>query len=75
MSASAGQSVLALAVDAGGPCTPQLDPEHWLVWIEPGLSAFPPPQASKKGALAMAHASPLEMAYMLLSPCWPELRL
>ena len=68
MSASAGQSVPAVAVDVGGPCTPQLDPEHWFALIGPGSSDFPPPQAIKNGTLAMAHASHFELAYMLLSP-------
>jgi hypothetical protein len=69
MSAVAGHNGVALALEVGGPCTPQLDPEHWGALIAPGSLALPPPQAMRNGAMAMAIAKPRVMAYdMLLSP-------
>jgi hypothetical protein len=69
MSAVAGHSALVFEPVGGGPCTPQLDPEHCGELIVPGLSALPPPQAMRNGAVAKAIAKPLVMACdMLLSP-------
>src|SRR5258706_61599 len=69
MTAFAGQSAAAPAPCAGGPCTPQLEPEHCEELMGPGLSALPLPHATSNGAVAMATAMPLKMAYdMRLSP-------
>jgi hypothetical protein len=69
MSAVAGHSAVVPAFEVGGPCTPQLAPEHCVELIGPGLSALPPPQAMSNGAVAMAIAKPRVMACdMLLSP-------
>jgi hypothetical protein len=69
MSAVAGQSAAAVPFEAGGPCTPQLEPEHCGELIGPGLSDLPPPQAIRKGVVAIAIARPRIMASaILLSP-------
>src|ERR1700758_2005368 len=39
MSAVAGHNAVVPAFEVGGPCTPQLEPEHCGALIVPGLSA------------------------------------
>jgi hypothetical protein len=68
ISAVAGQSD-ADVPEAGGPCTPQLAPEHCGALTAPGSPALPPPHAMSNGAVANANVRPRVMACaMLLSP-------
>ncbi|WP_254223651.1 hypothetical protein [Burkholderia multivorans] len=70
ISAFAGHSAPFTGCDDGGPCVPQLEPEHWGASIgasEPPES--PPPQATSKGAMAKAVATPFDkVCDMPLSP-------